>query len=99
MRRARAGSASVVYVTFGGVKWDYATLMIVAGFLVTTAGQLLTYQIIAKLGRRSIIVVAMAVLLSAGAVIMGYEAVAAVLRAYPNRYLVHDTICSDDHRI
>lgn len=89
----------MVYLTFGGVKWDYAALMIVTGFVVTAAGQMLTYRVIAKLGRRSIIVVAMAMLLTAGAVIMGYEAVAAVLRAYPNHFLDHDTICSDDHRI
>jgi hypothetical protein len=51
-----------VYITFGGVKWDYAAVLMVTGFLVTVAGQLLTYHVIATCGRRSVIILAMAVL-------------------------------------
>jgi MFS family permease len=85
-----------VYATFGGIKWDYAALMFVTGFLITIAGQLLTYHVIAKLGRRSVIIIAMAMLLSVGAIIMGYESVTTMLQAYPDKYLTHTSICGGD---
>lgn len=91
-----AGSASVVYLTFGGVKWDYAALMMLTGFFVTGLGQMLTYHVIETMGRRSVIIVAMAVLLSVGAVIIGYESIAAFVRDYPDNLLDHSSICGDD---
>ena len=83
-------------MTFGGVQWDYAALMIVTGFVFTFAGQRLTYYIIETLGRRSVIVICMATLLSVGACIMCYESIAAVVRDYPDHLLYHDTFCGDN---
>lgn len=76
-----AGSASVVYLAWGGVKLDYGVLYVLTGFLVTLAGQLLTYHIIATLGRRSVIIFAMALLLTIGLFTMAYESVLSVQHA------------------
>jgi hypothetical protein len=92
-----AGSACVVFVLFGGIKWDYAVLMIVAAFIVTTGGQLLTFRIIAQLGRRSIVIIAMGILLTLGAVIMGIESGIYVKGAYPHSFLEHGSICDPGH--
>jgi hypothetical protein len=88
-----AGSASVVYITFGGVSWDYACIYIATSFAVTTAGQLFTYYVISRLGRRSIIVAAMAILLSAGAIIMLYEIFPALQAARHSGYFRIASIC------
>lgn len=83
----------MVYLTFGGVKWDYAALMILTGFVVTVLGQMWTYHMIEKLGRRSVVVVAMAVLLSMGALIMVYEIFPAISQAYTNGFFPASHIC------
>ena len=93
-----AGSASAIYLTFGGLQSDYASLMVITGFIVTLAGQLLTYHIIAVCGRRSVIIMAMAILLSTGAVIMGYEAARIIRQDWPDHILYHDTVCGDNRR-
>lgn len=62
-----------MYLAWGGVKLDYGILYALTGFGVTLAGQMLTYHIIATLGRRSIIIFAMATLLSIGFFTMIYE--------------------------
>lgn len=82
-----------MYITFGGVKWDYAAVMIVTGFLVTVFGQLLTYRIIESCGRRSVIVAAMAALLTAGAAIMIYEVLPVLQRAHEEGFFHTTPIC------
>lgn len=93
--RGHAGSASVVYLLFGGVKWDYATLMIVTSMIVTAAGQMLTYDIIKRFGRRSIIIVAMAILLTVGGFIMSIQGIVRLSHAYPDKFLEHGAFCGD----
>jgi hypothetical protein len=83
----------VVYITFGGIKWDYAVLMMLTGFAVTATGQLLTYHIIQTLGRRSVVVIAMALLLSSGALIMAYEIWPALEAAQHAGFLHISRIC------
>lgn len=83
----------MVYLTFGGVKWDYAALMMLTGFLVTVAGQMMTYHMIETLGRRSVVVVAMAVLLTMGALIMVYEIFPALSQASTTGYFHVSRIC------
>jgi hypothetical protein len=89
-----AGSASVVYITFGGIKWDYAGVLMVTGFVVTVRGQLAAHHIIKTLGRRSIVVIAMAVLLTVGAVIMAYEIWPALKLAEHSGFFHISRICS-----
>lgn len=89
----RAGSASIVYITFGGIQWDYATVMIVTGFAVTVCGQLFTYRVMETCGRRSVIVAAMAALLTIGAAIMVYEVLPALRRAHEQGFFHTTPIC------
>jgi uncharacterized membrane protein YfcA len=88
-----AGSASVVYITFGGIQWDYGALMILTGFFITVLGQKMTYHIIDTLGRRSVVVIAMALLLTVGAGIMAYEIFPALLEASANGFFHIARIC------
>jgi hypothetical protein len=88
-----AGSASVVYITFGGIKWDYGALMILTGFFITVLGQKMTYHIIDTLGRRSVVVIAMALLLTVGAGIMAYEIFPALIEAHVNGFFHVSRIC------
>jgi hypothetical protein len=88
-----AGSASLLFITFGSVKWDYGALMIATGFVVTVAGQKMTHHIIKTFGRRSIVVVALAVLLSAGALIMIYEIFPVFLDAAKHGWFHVSRIC------
>ena len=83
-------------MTFGGVQWDYAALMMVTGFVVTYAGQQLVYYVIRVFGRRSLIIIAMAALLTVGAVVMAYEAAATFWHVYPDHVFHHDSICGDN---
>lgn len=85
-----------MYVVFGGVKWDYAWLMIVTSIVVTAVGQVLMNDIIKRMGRRSIIIIAMATLITAGAAIMGLQTFVRVKNAYPNKFLHHGKICGED---
>jgi hypothetical protein len=82
-----------VYVSFGGVKWDYAAVFMVTGFFVTIAGQMLTYHIISSCGRRSVIILAMAILLTTGAAIMVYEAAAAFVHAADDGWFSISSLC------
>ena len=88
-----AGSASAVYLTFGGVQWDYALLMMVTAHAVTYAGQKLTYYIIEMWHRRSVVIIAMATLLTVGAAIMAVSTSFAVERAWPDKFWQFDTFC------
>jgi hypothetical protein len=92
--RTLTGSASVVYITFGGILWDYAAVLMTTAFAVTLAGQLLTYHIIATFGRRSVIVLAMAVLLTNGASIMVYESAATAVHAARHGWLHASGVCT-----
>lgn len=82
-----------MYLTFGGVKWDYAALMMLTGFVVTVIGQMMTYHMIEQLGRRSVVVVAMAALLTLGAVIMVYEIFPALSEAHVAGYFHVAHVC------
>lgn len=88
-----AGSASIVYLSFGGVKWDYGVVLMMTGFAVTFAGQMFTYYIIEALGRRSIIIIAMALLLTMGCSVMAYESVAAFAEAMKEGFFQVSSVC------
>eukprot|EP00877_Chromochloris_zofingiensis_P012770 jgi/Chrzof1/7747/Cz02g35090.t1 len=68
-----AGSACVIYSRFGGIRWDYGSILLVLGFTITLLGQLLTFYLIKLLGRRSIIIFMMVCLMSIATVIMYYQ--------------------------
>ena len=68
-----AGSACVVYSRFGGIPWDYGPLLLVLGFLLTLCGQMLTFTLVKVLGRRSVIVYMMGLLMAAASVVMYYQ--------------------------
>jgi uncharacterized membrane protein len=82
-----------VHITLGAVPWDYAAVLFVTGFTVTLVGQLLMYHIIAKTGRRSMIVLAMAVLLTSGAAIMVYETGLVIADAAHHGWLRASSLC------
>ncbi|KAF8071240.1 sulfite exporter TauE/SafE family protein 5 [Scenedesmus sp. PABB004] len=69
-----AGSAALVYAHFGALVLDYAAALCALGFAATLAGQLATTRLVRALGRRSIIVLAMATLTAAATVAAGYAA-------------------------
>jgi hypothetical protein len=58
-----AGSAAIVYLNFGGVVMDYAQALLLLGFVVTLAGQLVSTHLVRVLQRRSIIIFAMGLLM------------------------------------
>lgn len=81
-----AAGSFMVYVSFGLSPWDYAAALMVLGFLATLAGQLAMYRLIQAVGRRSVIVMSMVVLLVIGCALMVYESarsIAAVARHEP----------------
>lgn len=57
------------------------------------AGQRLTYYIIEMWHRRSVVIIAMSILLSVGAVIMGINTGLAVDRAWPDHFWQFNTFC------
>jgi uncharacterized membrane protein YfcA len=81
-----AGSAAVVHLNFGGLVPDYAAALLALGFVATLAGQAASARLVAALQRRSVIIFAMALLMSlasaAGVVQMG-AAVSAAARGPP----------------
>ena len=64
------------------------------GFAVTMAGQMLTYSIIHHLGRRSVIIFAMASLLALGCIIMWYETFLAILEASHEGFFEVSRLCA-----
>lgn len=68
-----AAASFTVYLSFGLYPWDYTVALMVVGFVATLAGQLATRSIIRAFGRRSIIVMAMVVLLVSGSALMVYQ--------------------------
>lgn len=69
-----SASACMVYFTFGTLQYDYAVVLAVCGFLTTLVGQLVVYKIIKLLGRRSIIVFAMALFMGMSSVVVVWQA-------------------------
>lgn len=68
-----AGSAAVVYLNFGGVVVDYAQALLLLGFVVTLAGQLVATHLVRVLKRRSVIVFAMGLLMLLASVAAVYQ--------------------------
>lgn len=91
-----AASASVIYLTFGGLSWDYAGAVFVLGLVVTLAGQGVCYWLMDRLQRRSIIIFSMAGLLTLSSVVIYWEAVTAVMQAINTHTLLSfGSICSN----
>eukprot|EP00891_Asterochloris_glomerata_P002973 jgi/Astpho2/2973/Aster-x0136 len=91
-----AASASVIYLTFGGLSWDYAGAVFVLGLIVTLAGQGVCYWLMDRLQRRSIIIFSMAGLLTLSSVVIYWEAVTAVMQAINTHTLLSfGSICSN----
>lgn len=90
-----SGAASIVYLHFSYVLPDYGLALFATGFLVTLAGQLLTYKMIKVFRRRSIIIFMMVTLVAASACIMAYQAVDTLVdtAAHPKDLLHLGTIC------
>lgn len=77
-----AGSAAIVYVNFGGVVRDYAQALLLLGFVVTLAGQLVSTHLVKVLKRRSIIVFAMGLLMLLASVAAIYQMGLSTATAY-----------------
>ena len=91
-----AGSACVVYIHFGGLIWSYACVLLVVAFVVTLLGQITTAALVRVLGRRSVIVFAMVLLMGMATGIAVYQAGvnwAKVVRE-PGKMWRWGTICS-----
>lgn len=73
-----AGSAAVVYSNFGGVVTDYAVALLLLGFVVTLLGQLCTMKLVKALGRRSVIIFAMSLLMLLATGAASYQTYVAV---------------------
>ncbi len=69
-----SSSACLVYFTFGTLQYDYAAVLATVGFLTTFLGQLVVYKLIKLLGRRSIIVFAMALFMAVSSVVVAWQA-------------------------
>eukprot|EP00884_Botryococcus_braunii_P020922 jgi/Botrbrau1/7513/Bobra.0019s0004.1 len=69
-----AAVASMVYLSFGGIPMDYAALFFVVGLVATMAGQLATTWLMRQLNRKSIIIIAMSVLMVLSLLMSCYEA-------------------------
>lgn len=87
-----SASASLVYLSFGGISADYAVALLLLGFVVTLAGQGSTYWLMSRLQRRSIVIIAMASLMLVASMVMYYESVVTFLDA-----LHHHTLSQRGH--
>eukprot|EP00775_Hariotina_reticulata_P007850 gene7850-8047_t len=90
-----AGSACVVYSRFGQILPDYAVVLITLGFTVTLLSQLLTFFLVRLLGRRSIIIFMMVVLMGVACAIMYLESFLETRRimAHPEELRHFGSIC------
>ena len=69
-------AASVVFVSFGAIRWDYGVIFLALGLAFTTAGQLLTFALKRRSsGRTNLIVVIMALVLGLSAVALAVQGV------------------------
>ncbi|KAL0026889.1 hypothetical protein WJX77_009207 [Trebouxia sp. C0004] len=87
-----SSSASLVYLSFGGISADYAVALLLLGFVVTLAGQGSTYWLMSRLQRRSIVIIAMASLMLLATAVMYYESIITFLYA-----LHHHTLTERGH--
>lgn len=87
-----SASASLVYLSFGGISADYAVALLLLGFVVTLAGQGSTYWLMSRLQRRSIVIIAMASLMLLATAVMYYESIITFLYA-----LHHQTLTERGH--
>lgn len=84
-----AASASVVYLSFGGIPTDYAVLTFFVGLIFTIIGQAACYWLMRALKRRSVVIVAMALLMVISMVIIYYEAVLTTVSSVKEHRLTH----------
>ncbi|KAA6416576.1 MAG: hypothetical protein FRX49_13449, partial [Trebouxia sp. A1-2] len=87
-----SASASLVYLSFGGISADYAVALLLLGFVVTLAGQGSTYWLMSRLQRRSVVIIAMASLMLLATAVMYYESIITFLNA-----LHHHTLTERGH--
>lgn len=64
-----SAGASIFYYNAGYVQQDYAAALLVTAFLFTALGQIASQRLVAALGRRSVIVFAMAGMMIAAAIV------------------------------
>ncbi|KAK9809348.1 hypothetical protein WJX73_008057 [Symbiochloris irregularis] len=89
-----AASASVVFLSFGGIPVDYAVAVFVLGLVVTLAGQTACWWLVQRLGRRSIIIFAMAGLMLMSFGFICYTGTLSTLKAVHEDTLWHfSNIC------
>lgn len=67
-------ASSITYAFFGGIPWDFAAVLCLVGLGVTLVGQKTTQILVGKLGRQSIIVLAMTALNGVAAFLMLIQA-------------------------
>lgn len=90
-----SAAACAVYISFGAVRRDYGSVLFLIGAAFTSIGLTLVSRAVAHLGRRSVIVVTMAVLLGVSAAAATYEAgVLTVDVARRGTWGEHGHVCS-----
>ncbi len=76
-----ASAASVVFISFGAVQWDYAVVLFALGVGSTAAGQLLVMWVSRRLRSRALLVAIMAVVLGVSAAALAAQGGAATAAA------------------
>ena len=75
---------------------DYSLALLILGFVVTLAGQSSTYWLMGRLQRRSIVIIAMALLMLLAALTMYYESIVVFLDAlHEHRLSERGQICTE----
>lgn len=88
-----AAALTYVHLGRGELPPDYAAALLALGFAVTLAGQACSLALVRALGRRSVIVFAMAALLVMATSAAAVSAAAALAAARPRGLMVYGSVC------
>jgi len=80
-------SASIVFLSFGNLPLNYAAAVFIVGIVFTMLGQVACYMLMRALGRRSVIVFAMAALMVLSVAVTIYESVIGIISATQHHHL------------
>ncbi len=95
-----SAAASLVFISFGAVQWDYAAALFALALVFTALGQMGTTWLLRRThGRSSIIVFSMAAILGASAMVLGVQG-ALVSRQAFEAHIEWDwgSVCSESQR-
>jgi uncharacterized membrane protein YfcA len=84
-----SASASVVFISFGAVQWDYAAMLFTMGLVSTAVGQLLVMWVNRHLRSRSLLVFIMASVLGISSIALAVQGTQATAAAAARHDLWH----------